>query len=115
MKRHHAATEMSRYRYDVVLRVGPRAAAMPPVVTRHQGNGADFDLPILAAAYAAVGLSVPWKPYNGRCYRTLKNLAPVVKLARPGTHHNALDDARTQAVHAIKLMRHISEHLKRSD
>lgn len=70
------------------------------------GNGAGFDLPILASAYRAAGLTVPWKFYNERCYRTLKNLIggePIVR--RPRTHHHALADARAQARHAIKLLR----------
>jgi len=71
------------------------------------GNGADFDLPILAAAYKAAGGPPPWKPYNGRCYRTLKNLAPSIKLERQGTHHQALDDAVCQAKHLIKIVEHL--------
>lgn len=72
------------------------------------GNGADFDNAILQVAYEAVGAGRPaWEFYNNRCYRTLKNLAPDVKLVRQGTHHNALDDALTQAEHAVRLMRHL--------
>lgn len=70
------------------------------------GNGADFDLPILSAAYVACGFGgPPWKPYNGRCYRTLKNLRPdIVAPKREGVAHNALDDAVFQANHAILLL-----------
>lgn len=68
------------------------------------GNGADFDNPILAAAYAVQGLKQPWGTWNGRCYRTLKALRPDVKLVRSGTHHNALDDARSQADHATRIL-----------
>ena len=68
------------------------------------GNGADFDLPILAHAYTVCGFGgAPWLPYAGRCYRTLKNLRPEIKIVRQGDHHNALDDARSQAVHAMTL------------
>lgn len=52
------------------------------------GNGSDFDNATLA----------------NRCYRTLKSLQPQVKLARQGTYHNALDDAKSQAMHALQLM-----------
>lgn len=70
------------------------------------GNGADFDNPILAAAYRAVDMKQGWKPYNGRCYRTVKNLAPHIKLdKRQGTHHHALDDAKSQAVHLMEIVR----------
>jgi hypothetical protein len=68
------------------------------------GNGADFDLPILAEAYRRCGLRQPWRPYAGRCYRTLKNLRPDIKLVRAGAHHNALDDATCQAEHAARLL-----------
>lgn len=69
------------------------------------GNGADFDNPILACAFAAVDLQHAWAAWNGRCYRTLKNIAPGPKLVRLGTHHNALDDAKSQALHAIELFK----------
>lgn len=73
------------------------------------GNGADFDNPILIACYAAVEQKVPWSPWNGRCYRTLKNLVKGPKLVRQGTYHNALDDAKTQAVHAIQLLKVLTD------
>jgi hypothetical protein len=74
------------------------------------GNGADFDLPILAAAYRVVGMRQPWETHNGRCYRTLKNLFYEVK-ADPfdGMKHNALADAKHQARHALKILRHLKE------
>lgn len=67
------------------------------------GNGADFDNALLAAAYQAVGMSVPWPHWKSRCYRTVKALAPKVKMERTGTHHNALDDARDQARHLLRI------------
>lgn len=69
------------------------------------GNGADFDNAILACCYEAVCDEPPWKPWNNRCYRTLKNLVKGPKLQRIGTYHNALDDAKSQALHAIELMK----------
>ena len=69
------------------------------------GNGADFDNPILACAYEAAEMKQTWIAWNGRCYRTLKNIAPGPKLVRVGTHHNALDDAKSQALHAIELFK----------
>lgn len=69
------------------------------------GNGADFDNAILSCCYAAVDQPVPWVPWNNRCYRTLKNLIKGPRLKREGTYHNALDDAKTQANHAIQLLR----------
>jgi exodeoxyribonuclease VIII len=69
------------------------------------GNGATFDNVILSNAYTAVGLSRPWHFTKDRCYRSLKALRPEVKHDREGVHHHALDDAKFQAEHAIKLMR----------
>ncbi len=67
------------------------------------GNGAAFDNTILSAAYRKCSQNQPWKFWNDRCYRTMKALFPDVKSARFGTHHNALDDARTQAWHLIEI------------
>ena len=69
------------------------------------GNGADFDLPILAAAYEACKLEKPWKPYNGRCYRTIKNLySDVPTNSFRGVKHNALEDDKNQAIHLMKIV-----------
>ena len=46
-----------------------------------------------------------WPYRNNRCYRTLKGLLPAIELERSGTHHNALDDAITQARHLQKIVR----------
>lgn len=61
-------------------------------------NGADFDLPMLAHAYSQVGIEVPWKFWNSRCFRTYKNLpgAKDIRLPTPGVKHNALSDAYQQ-------------------
>lgn len=69
------------------------------------GNGAAFDNVILASAYRGLSLQVPWKFWNDRCYRTLKSLHPEVEVVRRGTHHNAVDDAESQAVHLMKILR----------
>lgn len=71
------------------------------------GNGADFDNVILRNAYTAAGMNPPWSHRQHRCYRTLKELEPSVELKRVGVHHNALDDAKTQAVHAIHIMKYL--------
>lgn len=67
------------------------------------GNGSDFDNALLLAAYEACQLIPPWKFYNNRCYRTVKNLHPEIKLTRTGTAHNALDDAKSQALHLMQM------------
>lgn len=73
------------------------------------GNGAAFDNVLIAEALRRCGLKPAWNYYNDRCYRTLKNLRPDIKLIRLGTHHDALDDARSQADHAIRLMSGLRE------
>lgn len=68
------------------------------------GNGADFDNVILGSAYRRLGKSIPWAFYNSRCYRTVKSLQPGCRIERAGTHHNALDDAKSQALHLMRLL-----------
>jgi len=67
------------------------------------GNGATFDNVILSETYRRLKLNPPWPFWADRCYRTVKNLYPDVPLVRSGTHHNAVDDARTQAEHLIAI------------
>ena len=71
-------------------------------------NGADFDLPIIANAYASIGFNVPWKFYNSRCYRTLKNSVPKpvynALAVEPRVAHDALEDAIAQALTATKML-----------
>lgn len=68
------------------------------------GNGAAFDNVLLAAAYEHAGMELPWKYSNDRCYRTMKNMHPEIQMARSGTHHNALDDAESQALHLMAIL-----------
>lgn len=65
------------------------------------GNGSDFDNVILSSAYKRLLLPTPWKFWNNRCYRTWKNEHHDVPMVRGGTHHNALDDAVSQAKHVL--------------
>ena len=67
------------------------------------GNGASFDMPIIENAYQAVGVKCPWHFSDHRCYRTLKNIYPYVKMQRHGEAHNALDDATSQALHLLEM------------
>ena len=75
------------------------------VDVRVWGNGAAFDNVILASAYRRNGTPPPWQFRNNRCYQTVKALRPGVPPVRVGTHHNAVDDAETQALHLMALMR----------
>lgn len=67
------------------------------------GNGANFDNPLLAVAHARTMIKPRYKFWDERCYRTVKNQFPDVKLERTGTYHNALDDARCQAKHLVQI------------
>lgn len=73
------------------------------------GCGSSFDGVLITAAYQAIGLKAPWRFTNDRCYRTLKNLFPHIEMERSGVHHNALADAKSQAVHAMRLLRAIAK------
>lgn len=67
------------------------------------GNGAAFDNVILASAYRAAGQAQPWHFWNDRCYRTIKAQRPDVEMERVRVHHNAADDAESQARHMIEM------------
>lgn len=71
-------------------------------------HGPAFDPPILAAAYRAVGLSVPWNYRTPRDTRTAFDMAGIpddddgsyrtwLTQFNTGTYHHALDDAIAQA------------------
>lgn len=69
------------------------------------GNGATFDNVILANAYKKVGIKYPVSFRNNKCYRTIINLlGKDVIFERIGEHHSAEDDAKTQAIHLIKVL-----------
>lgn len=70
------------------------------------GNGAAFDNALLSAAYHRLGLNVPWRFTNDRCFRTLKSLfgANGVEPTNRGVKHNALEDAKHQARWACEIL-----------
>lgn len=69
------------------------------------GNGASFDIGILEDAYDCLEINTPWQFHEVRCYRTFKELFPDVrKEAQPAVEHNALCDARAQALHMQLLL-----------
>lgn len=69
------------------------------------GCGSDFDNVIVAHAYRQLGIDMPWKFWENRCYRTMKSLAPKLKIQRQGVFHNALDDAKSQALHLLQIVK----------
>lgn len=71
------------------------------------GNGSTFDNIILRSAYEACGLDYPTKFWDDSCYRSLKNRVPQIKINRVGIHHDALDDAESQARHLQAIAKHL--------
>lgn len=67
------------------------------------GNGASFDVPIVRHEAMKFGVQMPWKFWNERCYRTLKNLFPNIK-APSKNQHTALGDALNQLLHLQYLL-----------
>lgn len=61
------------------------------------GDGASFDNVILTTTFKRLAMEEPWRYWNERCYRTVKNMYPHIKSNNQGTEHNALDDAKSQA------------------
>lgn len=69
------------------------------------GNGANFDNALLAAAYRTMKMDVPWKFWNDRCYRTLAAMFMKSRVEQVGNKHNALNDAKTQALRLIQIVK----------
>lgn len=86
--------------------VGANLSDDDPIVW---ANGASFDFPILASAYGAINMAAPWKFYNERDWRTVRKIGPRVEFERSGTHHNALDDARHQALHLQLVLKRMHQ------
>jgi hypothetical protein len=73
-------------------------------------NGADFDLVLLKTLYKQMRMTPPWRFFNHRCFRTLKELhredyATATAKFQRVTHHNAADDARWQALVASHILK----------
>jgi hypothetical protein len=69
------------------------------------GNGASFDNLILANAYKILGLKQPWTYKQDMCYRTFKNLKPLILMNVIEEPHTAYGDAYNQALHLYQLLR----------
>lgn len=69
------------------------------------GNGADFDISIIAACYHACDLPLPWQFWNNRCFRTLRNLSGAKKKPAALIKHHALEDAVDQAKEAVEILK----------
>lgn len=68
--------------------------------------GASFDIPIVENFMKRVGVTCPWKFWNHRCYRTIKQMHGIEEGKKnPGVKHDALDDARFQAKCLIDFLK----------
>lgn len=69
------------------------------------GHGSDFDNVLLAAAYRACDIPLPWSYSFNRCYRTISRIHREDVPYQGSTNaHNALADAEDQALHLIKIL-----------
>jgi hypothetical protein len=70
------------------------------------GCGSDFDNAQLMHLYDQMHYPLPWKFWNSRCFRTLKELNKNIKRdLPPAVAHNAIADAVSQARHACKILK----------
>ena len=60
------------------------------------GDGAAFDNALLASAYRACRMPLPWHYSGDRCFRTMKETFPVERIISE-IEHNAAADAVAQA------------------
>jgi exodeoxyribonuclease VIII len=81
------------------------------------GNGAGFDNVILAYAYRACKLALPWNFRFDRDVRTIVELGieamginPKTNQAARGIAHNALDDAKFQAQYVSDIYCSLMQH-----
>ncbi len=67
------------------------------------GNGATFDISIMENIFKQYEIKCPWLFYNVMDVRTFKRFrANGKKLEKSGVNHNALDDAKSQAVYVLE-------------
>lgn len=67
------------------------------------GCSPTFDCEKVNSALVRSRIEVPWRYYNERCYRTVRERNKRVELDERTGLHNALDDAKFQANHLIKI------------
>lgn len=70
-------------------------------------HGLSFDVAMLNYAYSKLGMAAPWKFWDERDTRTVFDISGIAPNRASGTHHNALDDAKTQAIAVIRAMNKI--------
>lgn len=110
MRREPSAREVFRCQGDplsaVLARFWTWLDNIPEAELYVWGNGASFDLALLAEAFRRARYpKLPWRFTNERCYRTLKALHLEIVAVKPEVAHNALSDAIAQAEHAVQILR----------
>lgn len=71
--------------------------------TRVWGCSPTFDCEKVSSALKRSGMKTPWLYFNERCYRTVRERNKSVPLDERTGLHNALEDAKFQANHLIKI------------
>lgn len=69
------------------------------------GCSPTFDCLKIERALKRLGMQIPWKYFNERCYRTIRERNRSVEQDERTGLHNALDDAKFQASHLLKIRR----------
>lgn len=101
-----AARDLSNWMAEVAHWYGDGATSAK--IDGVWGNGATFDLVLMASLFEEHGIILPWTYKAERCYRTIYNVLDrddSVPYVFEGVKHSALDDARSQALHLIKLLK----------
>ena len=86
------------------------ALKAPPAKIRIWSHGASFDVPIIESAFRACGHQIPWGHRAIRDTRTILELADVKIVTPEGAKHDALGDARAQALAVIAAARRLGTH-----
>lgn len=85
---------------------------VPADQLRVWGCSPTFDCQKVQHALQASSLDTPWRYYNERCYRTIRERNPSVEQDEREGLHNALEDAKFQAEHLLKIRRAARERAR---
>ena len=77
---------------------------------RMWGNGSDFDNVILGTLYRQFKVPVPWKFYNNRCFRTVKNLSYGLVTIPEEQGNDQKHNAEADAVSQLRRLIHCGLH-----
>lgn len=81
-----------------------------PATIKVWGNGANFDITILESMFRRNSRNFPWRFYNVRCYRTVKQInLEILPEEFKGIKHDALHDAYHQVEHLVRIFNSLSK------